>query len=674
MQTKPLLSFDEFFDYTNYPSLSFSPNGEYLLIHTRRPLWNSSSFENSLWLYETQSQQRKLITRKLFGAYKPQWSPSGNWIVLLLDENSDINTKNTDHLLNIEQRIYLFSIDSNKLLPISIGTNIPLTITWSEDDSALYFTTLTSWSTADEDELDETEWKDVIQYRKPKTKQGSTIYRIDIDMKNQQSPAKVQIIRNVSFLIGELVFVPSEQKLILTSVVEILEKLDNSEIYSIDLQNVSSLVQLTYNEAIERDLQLSSNGKHILFQMFTLSSSNGKFNDTQLRLYSVDITNGQIERLGNDFDGNIVGYATKIDGSVYILGQWGIDVQIYSQQSSRNNSIKYLGWSGAYEFIVVSKSSNQYCSIAFIYSSLRTPKEVYCIDNIDQLTSAKAITNENGLWTQRSLPESKNFYWESDEDNRTIEGILHYPPGQFEAKNLPLFVLIHGGPYDASLNHLQSTGYFWAPLAALNGWLVLEPNYRGSTGYGDQFLSEVRYQPIIRPGIDILSGVDRLIKDGSADPNRLAIGGYSYGGILTNWLITQTTRFNAAISGAGAAEHVSCWGTMDWPIHMNYLMGGFPWEIPHVYQNSGPMYYLDRVRTPTHLVTGSNDVRVPPAQSYMLERGLHSLGVPVQLLIFQNEGHSVINSNGPWYGKIKVREELKWLQQYGHQSWMKTKK
>jgi dipeptidyl aminopeptidase/acylaminoacyl peptidase len=390
-------------------------------------------------------------------------------------------------------------------------------------------------------------------------------------------------------------------------------------------------------------------------------------------LYSVDVTNGQIERLGKDFDGNIVGYMTKADGSVYILGQWGTDVQIYSQHSSMDNSIKYRGWSGTYESIAVSGSSNRNCSIAFIYSSLRTPKEVYCIGNIDQLESAKAITNENGLWAQRTLPEAKNFYWESDEGNRTIEGILHYPPGQFEAKNLPLFVLIHGGPYDASLNHLQGNGYFWAPLAALSGWLVLEPNYRGSTEYGDQFLSEVRHQPIIRPGIDILSAVDRLIKNGIADPNRLAIGGYSYGGILTNWLITQTTRFNAAVSGAGSAEHVSTWSTMDWPVHINYLMGGFPWEVPHVYQNSGPMYYLDRVRTPTHLVTGTRDVRVPPAQSYMLERVLHSLGIPVQLLAFPNEGHSVINSNGSWYGKIKVREELKWLQQYGHQSWDKRK-
>ncbi|CAF4302819.1 unnamed protein product, partial [Rotaria sp. Silwood2] len=121
----------------------------------------------------------------------------------------------------------------------------------------------------------------------------------------------------------------------------------------------------------------------------------------------------------------------------------------------------------------------------------------------------------------------------------------------FESKNLSLLVLIHGGPYLASLNRLELVWYNWASLAASEGWLVLEPNYRGSTGYGDQFLNEIRYGLLSRPGKDILYGVDRLIKDGIVDPHRLAVGGYSYGGFLTNWLITQTRRFNAALSGAG---------------------------------------------------------------------------------------------------------------------------
>ncbi len=100
-------------------------------------------------------------------------------------------------------------------------------------------------------------------------------------------------------------------------------------------------------------------------------------------------------------------------------------------------------------------------------------------------------------------------------------------------------------------------------VAATQGWLVFEPNYRGSSGYGDKFLMRDRSAARFRPGKDILEGVDALVKEGIADPNRLAIGGYSYGGYMTNWLITQTTRFKAAVTGAGAVEHVANWGNDD---------------------------------------------------------------------------------------------------------------
>ena len=358
-------------------------------------------------------------------------------------------------------------------------------------------------------------------------------------------------------------------------------------------------------------------------------------------MYSLDLTNGQIERLGKDFSGNIIGYIPKSDGGVYILGQLGTEVQIYTQKSSRDNLIHHQGWNGSYERIA--SPLHRPRSIAFVYSSFEKPKEIYFIHDIDQLQSAQVITDENYVLAQRDIPKAKVFKWKNDQDNQIIEGILHYPPGKFQSKNLPLFVLVHGGPYKASLNDFQAGWYNWAPLAATQGWLVLEPNYCGSAGYGDQFLDEIRGQPLTRPSRDILSAVDYLIQDGIVDPNKLAVGGYSYGGFLTNWLITQTTRFNAALSGSGAVHHTSAWGIMDLPILFNHLFSGFPWEVSHIYQMESSIYYLDKVRTPTLIVTGEKDVRVDPAQSYILERSLYYLGIPVKLIILPNEGHELDN-------------------------------
>jgi dipeptidyl aminopeptidase/acylaminoacyl peptidase len=111
---------------------------------------------------------------------------------------------------------------------------------------------------------------------------------------------------------------------------------------------------------------------------------------------------------------------------------------------------------------------------------------------------------------------------------------------------------------------------------------------------------------------------------------------------------------------------------MNLPLIYHQLFGGYPWDKSHIYLTESPIYQLHKARTPTHIVTGEKDVRVDATQSYMLERGLYYLGIPVKLIILPTKGHEV--ENNPWHGKIKVREELKWLEKYGHQSWIRSKK
>jgi dipeptidyl aminopeptidase/acylaminoacyl peptidase len=183
-------------------------------------------------------------------------------------------------------------------------------------------------------------------------------------------------------------------------------------------------------------------------------------------------------------------------------------------------------------------------------------------------------------------------------------------------------------------------------------------------GYGDEFMRGVRFQILSRPGKDILYGVDALVRDGIADPKRLTIGGYSYGGYLTNWLITQTTRFNAAVSGAGAVEHVADWGLTDIPLTSVYFFGGFPWQVPSLYQQEAAIFQVDKVRTPTHIVVPADDIRVPSTGNFILERALIALNIPTKLIVLPDESHSI--GNNPWHEKIKIREELKWLHKYGN--------
>lgn len=658
IETKSNLTLDVFFNYTSFRGLSLSPNGQNLLIFTKHPAWNSNSFENSLWVYQTAEGRKKLITDQLFEDVKFRWSPSGDWVAFLKKGKSIPHTSwryryGSKIDFNVEQNIYLYSIKSDQVKSISIGNDIPTAITWSQNDSSLYYTAINLNST------DDSEWKDVIRYRSNPT---TIIRRVNTD-DQPEKPTLATDIANVPFLIAELLYSSITDKLIFNSVSNVIETTDNLQIYSIDLRNVSAIVKLTEDSPSKTNLQLSEDEKTVLFQTIPTGSTEGSANLTQQRLYSIDLTTNVIERWVSDFPGNVEDYTIKSNGGVYVLGQLRTDVQIYSQTSPKTDSILHAGFNGSYMLMSSSPSTN---FVAFVFSSFSKAQEAYLIREISQLKSAEPITTENSDYDQYDLTEGQIYEWTNKEDNRTIEGILHYPPGKFQEKNLPLLVLIHGGPGGASLNCFSGDWYNWAPLAATQGWLVLEPNYRGSTGYGDRFSNEIRFQPLTRPEKDILMGVDSLIQDGIVDRTKLAIGGYSYGGILTNWLITQTTQFNAALSGAGSIEQVSFWGMTDIPIYIADLLGDFPWKIPEIYQNQSAIYHFDRIRTPTHIVAGTNDVRVPVSQNIMFERALQYLGIPSQLLLLPGEGHTL--TDNPWHGKIKVQEEIKWLQLYGYNS------
>ena len=299
------------------------------------------------------------------------------------------------------------------------------------------------------------------------------------------------------------------------SVSERQERVEEFEIFSVDPTGASpdqAPKQLTHNEAVEENPQWASDNKHIFFQV-DQGSVEGKYKDTQKRLYIVDADTTEVKRWAADFQGAVNTYSVVADGIV-ASGRTGTEVQVYSQHSPSDKFSRDPGWPGTYENINTASGSSR---VAFVYSALQKPNEVYLADSVDKLQDARPITSFNKLFTERDLPQGKPYQWKA-EDGTMVEGMLIYPPGKFEVKNLPMFVLIHGGPADADGNHFEADWYQWDRLAAGQGWLVFEPNYRGSTGYGDKFMAQIVPEIVSRPGKDILEGVDQLVKEGIADP------------------------------------------------------------------------------------------------------------------------------------------------------------
>lgn len=675
-QQKPPLTLDDFFNYVAVDHVRLSPDGHSLVIATERADWEKQVFRKDLWLYRDGSPGLMQLTQS-GQDHDPQWSPDGKWIAFLSDRKAvppGADTESSDKAPDKEAaQLYLIAPSGGEALPVTRGEEEVHSYAWSPDSKTLYFATRLPWSKTQQ-EAYKKEWKDAEQYRE--AERGDAIYRITLaeafaqhaaegTKSSDQSealgtPGAVQIATS-QFRVQPLAAAPdgTELAFISNAISQRWEDLHAYEIYLVKLDGATQEPErLTNNNGQEEDLHWSPDSKRLFFIDRT-GSADGPYQDAQWKIYSLDVATKALERWGRDFDGNINEYALTQDGGLLAAGDLATQVHLYYQPNPSTKFTRLADLDGAYEAIATSSNSGR---LAFVYSTLQKPTEVYLAESAASIRQATAVSSFNHLLTERELPQGRPYTWKAD-DGSPVTGMLIYPPGKFGAKHLPMFTFIHGGPAEDDGDHFEADWYKWDRLAATQGWLVFQPNYRGSFGYGDRFTLGIIPKLVSRPGKDILEGIDALVHDGIADPDRLAIGGYSYGGYMTNWLITQTDRFRAAVTGAGAVEHAANWGNDDTTFDDSYFLGGRPWEATQNYTDEGAIFHFGNVKTPTHIVAGADDIRVAVSENYLLDHALHSLGIPESLLIFPGEGHGL--THNPWHGKIKVREELKWLEKYG---------
>ncbi|HEU5423250.1 MAG TPA: S9 family peptidase, partial [Nitrolancea sp.] len=225
-------------------------------------------------------------------------------------------------------------------------------------------------------------------------------------------------------------------------------------------------------------------------------------------------------------------------------------------------------------------------------------------------------------------------------DGLVIQGWLLRPPGAAEGARLPLIANVHGGPTARWGPTFHGTWHDWAQSLAGAGYAVLLPNPRGSTGRGAAFTSANRSDLGGKDFEDVLAGVDYLIERGIADPERLGIGGWSYGGFLTAWAVGQTDRFKAAVAGAAVTNWPSKVGTTDIRTGNEKNFPGPLHEQPDAFWERSPVRYLGRISTPTLVLHGEADPRVPPGQGYELYQGLREMGVPTDFITYPRQKHA----------------------------------
>ena len=685
---KPAITLDEFMNTTEISEAHPSPDGTAAVIAAETPDWKANNFRHDLWLWTAQGGLKPLTHSG--SEENAEWSPDGKWIAFVSDralpgeaagDDGEPSSKDAE-----ADRLWVIPVAGGEALPLYREKLDVHAYAWSADGTSIYFA-VTQPLTKDKEDAQKAEWKDVIRWREQH--RGDVLLKQEVapalaralvvespakataEVKAEEKhgekaaeetdtalPAGAVTVAKCAVSITEIAPSPDGKTVAFESgpVHKRIESPKDYEMFAVSAGGGEAR-QLTHNDGEESNLKWSPDGKWIYFAVTGAAGSiEGKYRDVQGRLYRLDAETGKFDRLGAEFDGSWDSFTLLPDGRELALGLKGTETQVYAIDGAK--ATKLPGLAGTYAGLEAAKNA---AVLVARHSTINEPTQAYLLADPLHPEKITALTDFNPIFKERAQPEWQPYTWKAD-DGRTVEGMLIYPPGKKGDKHLRMLTLIHGGPADADGNRFGADWYDWATLAAANGWLVFRPNYRGSAGYGDDFMLEIAPHLVSKPGKDILEGVDALVKDGVADPDRLAIGGYSYGGYMTNWLITQTTRFKAAVTGAGAVEHAANWGNDDETWDDAWYLGGRPWENAALYQSEAALFQFDKVKTPVHLVQGGADVRVSYLEGVTMERALDALGIPHRFLVFPGEGHGL--GKNPWHGYIKVREELKWLQEY----------
>ena len=643
-QDAHLLEPEDLFNLKAVGSPVISPGGEWVAFTVRTTSLADDSSETRIWMASTADDAVLPMTGEGASAGNPQWSPDGRYLAFTASRNEG------------ETQVWALDLRGGEAQQLSHVEQGVDDYAWSPDGSRLALVVRDPEEQGEEDEEDEEDEAQPWVIDRLQFKRDYAGYldrrRTHLYVQNVNPGAEPEAVQITSgdYDDSDPVWSPDGALIAFVSNrTEEPDANDNTDIWVVAADNPdagATLLQVTDNPGADRAPAWSPDGEFIAHVSVI---------EPEIIWYAIEhlalspATGGPARILTERLDRNINAPRFSPDGDeiLFVLEDSG-ERHLASIDTTGENFRRLI--SGPLSLRGYSRSEDG--QIASLVSKPHLPAEIF----LGAGDERRQLSFVNQPWLEElQLAEVENAQFDSA-DGTEVEGFLFKPPGFDESFQYPTLLRIHGGPvaqYDFAFN-------FEAQLFAAKGYLVVLTNPRGSSGYGRDFAHAIWADWGMRDFADVMAGVDYAIAQGYADPERLGVGGWSYGGILTNYVITKTDRFKAAVSGASMVLYRANYGhdhyQYEWEMEV-----GLPWENAEAWERISPFNDVANVVTPTLIMGGEHDWNVPIQNSEQLYQALRRLGVETQLVVYPDEHHGF---SKPAFQLDRLERYLAWYDKY----------
>jgi dipeptidyl aminopeptidase/acylaminoacyl peptidase len=640
--------------YVEIEGVQFSPDGKQLVIGVQRQNFGTNRYEYQLVGMDPVTRKSHAITRILHGLSQERWSPDGTSIAYLADASSGDGTS----------QIFIVSAQGGTARQLTHTPRSIQEFAWRPDGGAIAYATTDApaneaairaghdaFEVGDQDYLSTSKPTPSHLWLQPIS--GGTPRRLTSgswSLPNGELIVPLPAVAPMPFFDWS----PDGKSIVFARMANAYNSDAVGTITQVLDVHTGALRTLTTHKRLEAGGVFSPDGKHIAY---AYARDDNPLAEAEIMIAPV-----------SGGDGIDATRALDIDA---MSGLWVSDHRVLVQafQGSRDRLFVAADDgattrldTGDVDSVPAILDASRTGHIAFAGSEPRRPTEVYYMASP---TSAPVrLTNYNAVLAARAQGKVQSIAWQGP-DGFAETGVLYYPPNFVAGKKYPLVLQIHGGPTEASIASWRDTDWPGLPqYIAAHGYLVFSPNYRGSDGQGNAYQVAIFNDAGDGPGRDVMAGVEAVKQLGIVDDARIAVSGWSYGGYMTQWLITHYDIWKAAVAGAGPADALADYSTSDYNVLGGLYFGGSPWDsaaLAQAYRDQSPLTFADRVTAPTLLISDLYDVRVPVIHSYEFFHALRALHKPVSFVVYPVTEHY---PGDPVRSEDIYRRWAAWLDRY----------